>query len=52
MYGRKGSWDIGADSCFASSYDVLHRFVLEHVRSHYGAQDQGNALMSPDPFPP
>ena len=33
------------------SYDYLHRFVLAHVRSHDGAQDQENAPMPPDPFP-
>ena len=33
------------------SCDYLHRFVLEHVRSRDGAQDQENAPMSPDPFP-
>ena len=31
------------------SCDYLHRFVLEHVRSRDGAQDQENASMSPDP---
>ena len=50
---RKGSGDIGADSwfCKLSNRDYLHRFVLEHVRSRDGAQDQENAPMSPDPFP-
>ena len=33
------------------SCDYLHRFVLEHVQSRDGAQDQENAPMSPDPFP-
>ena len=33
------------------SYNYLYRFILEHVRSHDGAQDQENAPMSPDPFP-
>ena len=52
---RKGSGDIGADSwfCKLSNHVIfLHtcRFVLEHVRSRDGAQDQENASMSPDPF--
>ena len=29
----------------------LHRFVLEHVRSHNGAQDQEKACNVPRPFP-
>ena len=33
------------------SCDYLHRFLLAHVRSRDGAQDQENAPMSPDPFP-
>ena len=33
------------------SCDYLHRFVLVHVWSCDGAQDQENAPMSPDPFP-
>ena len=32
------------------SCDYLHMFVLEHVQSCDGAQDQENAPMSPDPF--
>ena len=34
------------------SCDYLHRFVLEHVRSHDGAQDQEKACNVPRPFPP
>ena len=32
------------------SCDCLHRFVLEHVQSCDGAQDQENASMSPHTF--
>ena len=30
---------------------ICIRFLLVHVRSRDGAQDQENAPMSPDPFP-
>ena len=33
------------------SCDHLHRFILEHVRSHDGAQDQENACNVPRHFP-
>ena len=51
---RKGSGDIGADSwfCKLSNHVIICiGFLLEHVRSRDGAQDQENAPMSPDPFP-
>ena len=50
---RKGSGDIGADSwfCKLSNHVIICiGFLLAHVRSCDGAQDQENAPMSPDPF--
>ena len=35
----------------ASSPIICIGFLLAHVQSHDGAQDQENAPMSPDPFP-
>ena len=51
---RKGSGDIGADSWFcklSNHVSICIGFLLAHVRSRNGAQDQENAPMSPDPFP-
>ena len=52
---RKESGDIGADSwfCKLSSHVIIciYRFVLEHVRSRDGAQDQEKASNVPRPFP-
>ena len=53
-HARKGSGDIGADSwfCKLSNHVIICiGFLLAHVRSRDGAQDQENAPMSPDPFP-
>ena len=50
---RKGSGDIGADSwfCKLSNHVIICiGFLLAHVWSCDGAQDQENAPMSPDPF--
>ena len=50
---RKGSGDIGGDSWFCKLNNhviICIGFLLAHVRSRNGAQDQENAPMSPDPF--
>ena len=48
---RKGSGDIGADSWFCKLSNHVISFLLAHVQSRDGAQDQENATMSPDLFP-
>ena len=51
---RKGSGDIGTNSwfCKLSNHVIICiGFLLAHVQSRDGAQDQENAPMSPDPFP-
>ena len=53
-HARKGSGDIGADSwfCKLSNHVIICiGFLLAHMRSRDGAQDQEDAPMSPDPFP-
>ena len=47
-HARKGSGDIGTDSWFYKFSNNVHRFLLVHVQSRDGAEDQENTPMSAD----